>query len=63
MGKNKRVNNRYSTSYKRKNIFENFPVVRANGTHLTGTDARRAFYVSDQTIYRFFLIKQLFYGY
>ena len=41
IGKNKRVNNRYSTSYKRKNIFENFPVVRANGTHLTGTDARR----------------------
>ena len=33
MGKNKHVINRYSTPYKRKNIFENFPVVRANGTH------------------------------
>ena len=27
MGENKRVNNRYSTLYKCKNIFENFPVV------------------------------------
>ena len=32
-------------------------------SHLAGRDARLAFYFSDQTIYRFFLIKQLFYGY
>ena len=27
MGKNKHVNNRYSTPYKRKNIFRNFPLL------------------------------------